>query len=91
MGKKKGWKLTEGSRYRVISLGGKDSIMKTEGIFRGFANLGLDDVGLCIEQGREKRKVLRIIPLQAVLAIDVLSEKKTEDKDEDEELPEFYI
>jgi len=89
--KKKGWRLTEGSIYRIISIGAKDSVIETEGVFRGFATLGLDDVGLCIEQKKGKKKMLRIIPLQVILAIDVISEKKEKKKkDEDENLPGFY-
>ena len=63
---KKGWKLTEGSRYRIISIGAKDSVMETEGVFKGFATLSLDEVGLCIELTKNKKKFLRIIPLQAI-------------------------
>lgn len=90
MEKKKGWELTEGSRYRIISIGAKDSAMETEGIFRGFANLGLDDVGICIEQSKGKKRMLRIIPLQVILAIDVISEKREEKKEREEDLPGFY-
>lgn len=91
MEKKKGWRLTEGSKYRIISIGGKDSVMKTEGIFKGFTTLGMDEVGLCMEQKRGKKKALRIIPLQAVLAIDVISEKEEEESKEGEESsPVFY-
>ncbi len=91
MEKKKGWRLTEGSRYRIISIGAKDSVIETEGVFKGFATLGLDEVGLCIEQNKGKKKTLRIIPLQVILAIDVISEKKEKKKKDDEEnLPGFY-
>jgi len=89
--KKKGWKLTEGSRYRIISMGAKDSVIETEGIFRGFATLGMDEVGLCIEHGKGKKKMTRIIPLQVILAIDVLSEKEEKHKGVEEESPPgFY-
>lgn len=91
VGRKKGWKLTEGSRYRITSIGAKDSVIETEGIFRGFATLGMDEVGLCIEQDKGKRKMIRIIPLQVVLAIDVLSEREEKEGEKEEESPPgFY-
>ncbi|HHF59262.1 MAG TPA: hypothetical protein ENL44_03585 [Thermoplasmatales archaeon] len=91
MAKKKGWKLTEGSKYRIISIGAKDSVIETEGIFRGFATLGMDEVGLCIERNKGKKKMIRIIPLQVILAIDVLSEKEEKQKETEEESPPgFY-
>lgn len=91
MEKRKGWRPTEGSVYRIISIGAKDSVIETEGVFKGFATLGLDEVGLCIEQNKGKKKMLRIIPLQVILAIDVISEKKEKKRREEEENPPgFY-
>ena len=90
MAKKKGWRLTEGSKYKIISLGARDSVIETTGIFKGFANLGMEDVGLCMEVNKGRKKIMRIIPLQVVLAIDVLSEKEEEEKKSGEEVPGFY-
>jgi len=81
---KKGWQLTEGSVYRILSIGARDSILETEGVFRGFATLGLDEVGLCIEQTKKRKKTVRIIPLHVILAIDVVSEKKKKPDKHDE-------
>ena len=89
--KKEEMKLTEGSRYNVISIGGRDSALETEGVFKGFASIGIDEGGLILEldesRGEMKGK-LRIIPLHAILAIDILDAK--EDEKEDEKGPSHY-
>ena len=89
MDKKEDWKLIEGSRYKIISIGGRDSSLETEGIFKGYATIGIEEAGLVIELCTEHEKStdkLRIVPLHAILAIDVLDAKQHERKDEDGEL-----
>jgi hypothetical protein len=88
MNKKEDWKLLEGSRYKIISIGGRDSSLETEGIFRGYATIAIEEAGLVIEiqssqQGDEEK--LRIIPLHAILAIDVLDVKQQESRTEEKE------
>ena len=91
MKNKRGIQLTEGSRYKVLSVGAKDTLMETEGVFRGYATLGIDEVGICIEQrARGRKKSLRIIPLHAILAIDVLSEAKRNVEKESKEAEHYY-
>ena len=88
MNRKEDWKLIEGSRYKIISIGGRDSSLETEGIFRGYATIGIEEAGLVIELRSEHKnsgESLRIIPLHAILAIDVLDLKKHEGRDEDKE------
>ena len=46
MDKKEQFKLTEGSRYRIISIGGRENPLETEGIFNGFSTLGIDEICL---------------------------------------------
>lgn len=73
MNKKDDFKLIEGSRYTIISIGGRDCSLETDGVFRGYAGIGIDEAGLLMEltsQDKEAAK-LRIIPLHAILAIDV--------------------
>ena len=86
--KKEDWKLIDGSRYKILSIGGRDSSLETEGIFRGYATIGIEEAGLVIElpkENTEGRENLRIIPLHAILAIDVLDLKHHEGKDEEKE------
>jgi hypothetical protein len=93
MEKKEDWKLTEGSRYKIISIGGRDSSLETEGIFKGYATIGIEEAGLVIEltteHGDDKEK-LRIVPLHAILAIDVLDAKENESTEDAKEAGDHY-
>ena len=93
MNKKEDMKLTEGSRYKIISIGGKDNPLETEGIFRGYANMSIDEGGMLMElsekHGDLKGKT-RIVPLHAVLAIDILDIKEHNSKDETKETNHYY-
>ena len=77
--------LTEGSTYKITSLGAKDSVLETEGVFKGFISIGVDESGLLIElnnsHGNMKGKI-RIIPLHVILLIDVLDAKENQTKDD---------
>jgi hypothetical protein len=93
MDKKEDWKLTEGSRYKIISIGGRDSSLETEGIFQGYATIGIEEAGLvielCTEHGESKDKI-RIVPLHAILVIDVLDEKEHHGKEDSKEPSNHY-
>jgi hypothetical protein len=93
MDKKEDWKLIEGSRYKIISIGGRDSSLETEGLFRGYATIGIEEAGLVMELATEHKdgeEKLRIVPLHAILAIDVLDVKQHEGLDEDKEPSGHY-
>lgn len=93
MDKKEDWKLIEGLRYKIISIGGRDSSLETEGIFKGYATIGIEESGLVIELSTEHKdsgEKLRIVPLHAILAIDILDAKQHESKDEDKEPSSHY-
>ena len=93
MSQKEDLKLTEGSRYKIISIGGRDSSLETEGIFKGFASMGIEEAGLLIEMGDTHGKdkgTLRIVPLHAILAIDVLDAKEHEKKEDGKETEQYY-
>jgi len=93
MDKKEDWKLIEGSRYKILSIGGRDNSLETEGIFRGYATIGIEEAGLVIDLCAENEKggdKLRIVPLHAILAIDVLDVEQHERKDEDREPSSHY-
>jgi hypothetical protein len=93
MEKKEEMKLTEGSRYKIISIGGRDCSLETEGIFKGYATIGIDEAGLLIEMGEphgEHQGKLRVVPLHAILAVDILDAKEHETTDEDREPNSHY-
>jgi len=92
-GKKEQLQLTEESRYRIISIGGRDTALETEGVFKGFASMGIDEAGILIELGpahKEMKGTLRIVPLHAILAIDILDVKKHDKKDDEKEPTHYY-
>jgi hypothetical protein len=67
--------------------------LETEGIFRGYATIAIEEAGLVIEtqsgqQGDDEK--LRIVPLHAILAIDVLDIKQHESRVEDKEPSGHY-
>jgi hypothetical protein len=91
--KKEQLQLTEGSRYRILSIGGRETALETEGIFKGFASLGIDEAGLLMELGSshdQLKGTLRIVPLHAILAIDILDVKKHENKEDEKDPTRFY-
>jgi hypothetical protein len=85
MNKEKKMELTEGSVYKITSLGGRDKPLETEGIFKGFISIGVDETGLLMELNKshgEMKGKIRIIPLHVILLVDVLSAKDDEKIDE---------
>ncbi|RLF28666.1 MAG: hypothetical protein DRN08_00345 [Thermoplasmata archaeon] len=93
MNKKPESQLTEGSTYRIISIGAKDSALETEGVFKGFATLGIDEVGLLMELGKKHGKMegkIRIVPLHAILAIDIIDAKPNQKKDDGKETSRYF-
>ncbi|HVP99987.1 MAG TPA: hypothetical protein VMT57_00555 [Candidatus Thermoplasmatota archaeon] len=93
MDKKEEIKLIEGSRYKIISIGGRDSSLETEGIFKGYMSIGIEEAGILIEMGdshgADKGK-FRIVPLHAILAIDILDEKQHEESGDERESAQYY-
>jgi len=93
MNKKEEMKLTEGSSYKVISIGGRDIALETEGVFKGFASIGVDEGGLQIELGErhgDMQGKIRIVPLHAILAIDILDAKEDEKKEDSKDTNHYY-
>lgn len=86
MKEEKKMELSEGSEYKILSLGGRDIMIETEGIFRGFINIGVDETGLIMELNHKHGDMVgktRIVPLHVLLAIDILKMEENEKKDED--------
>jgi hypothetical protein len=88
MNKRSKVELTEGSKYRILSVGGKDNVLETEGVFRGFISIGVDEIGLLIELSKNHKEMagkIRIVPLHVILAIDVFEVKENQTKEQGKE------
>ena len=88
---KENMELTKGSKYKIISLGGKENVLESEGYFQGYINIGVDEIGLLIELDEkhdDMENKIRIIPLHVILAIDILDAKPNED-DKEKEMPHY--
>lgn len=86
MNKENKKELTEGSEYKILSLGARDNMLETEGIFKGFINIGVDETGLLMELNHKHGEMAgktRIVPLHVLLAIDILKIEENEKKDDD--------
>lgn len=93
MNNKKKMELTEGSEYKITSLGGRDTVLETEGIFKGFISIGVDETGLLIELNAshgDRAGEIRIVPLHVILLIDILRAKEDE-KTEDDKGMSHYV
>jgi hypothetical protein len=81
-GKKPTVALTPGSRVRLHSAGPDDETLVSTGLFRGLVSIGGDNA-LAIEleagEGVEKGMV-RLVPVPALLAIDILEAAKAEEE-----------
>ena len=74
--------LTPGSRVRVRSAGPEDQAIVSSGIFRGLVSIGGDNA-LAVElesSDREENGRVRLVPLSALLAIDILEAAKPEEE-----------
>jgi hypothetical protein len=85
MDKNKKMELTEGSEYKIFSLGSRDKLIETTGFFRGFISIGVDEIGVLIELSASHNDMAgrhRIIPLHVILMIDILSAKENDKVDD---------
>jgi hypothetical protein len=84
--------LTEGSIYKVTSLGSRDAVLETEGAFKGFISIGVDETGLLMELSENHGALagkIRIVPLHVILLIDVLTAKENEKKDDEKGMTHY--
>jgi hypothetical protein len=74
--------LTPGSRVRVQSAGADDTAIVSTGVFRGLVSIGGDNI-LALEldgpEAEEKGRI-RLVPIPALLAIDILEIAKAEEE-----------
>ncbi len=74
--------LTIGSKVAVRSAGNRDDVLLSEGTFRGLVSIG-GDSSLALEllgKTKEEKGRIRLIPLNALLSIDVLEAGKAEEE-----------
>jgi hypothetical protein len=84
--------LTDGSSYKIISIGGRDSMLESEGVFKGFTSIGADEFGLIMELNDKHGDMsgkIRLVPLHAILAIDILEAKPNQIKDDSKETSHY--
>ncbi len=89
---KENLELTKGSKYKIISLGGKENILESEGYFQGYINIGVDEIGLLIQLNEKHKNMedkIRIIPLHVILAIDILDAKPNNNNEKEKEIPNY--
>jgi hypothetical protein len=87
--------LTPGSRVRVRSAGPDDEAIDSTGLFRGLVSIGGDNT-LAMEldgstAGDEKGRI-RLVPVPALLAIDILEAAKPEEekRSESNQTPGYF-
>ena len=81
-GKRPAIVLTPGSRVKVRSAGPDDEAIVSLGIFRGLVSIGGDNA-LAIElesSDREEQGRVRLVPISALLAVDILEAAKAEEE-----------
>ena len=92
MNKEKKMELTEGSVYKITSLGGRDNVLETEGTFKGFISIGVDETGILMELSASHGDMvgkIRIVPLHVILLVDVLDLKENEKKDDYKDMSHY--
>ena len=85
-------KLTKESEYRIFSLGSREHMLESHGVFEGYVNIGMDEVGMILtlnDENGDMSNKKRIVPLHSILAIDILNAKPHDEKEEDKEIPHY--
>jgi hypothetical protein len=73
--------FTKGSKYRIMSKGPGDEFLVSFGEFKYYTSFG-NGTAICIElESEEEQGGIRIIPLMAIYAIDVIESKEPEKED----------
>ncbi|MGD0718768.1 MAG: hypothetical protein ABSA15_04235 [Thermoplasmata archaeon] len=80
--------LTNGSHVRIRSAGPKEEALESVGVFRGLVSIG-GDSSLAIELGGsgEEKGRIRLIPLAALYAIDILEAAKADEEKRSDKSP----
>ncbi|MCD6461716.1 MAG: hypothetical protein J7L61_03130 [Thermoplasmata archaeon] len=82
-------KLVEGSVLRVLSLGTREEMLVSRGVFKGYTGIGSDE-GFCMGLREDDVEFIRIIPTHMILAVDILEQAEEEGEEREEEIPASY-
>ena len=77
--------IAEGSVCIVLSMGGQEETILTQGTFAGYAYIGKEEA-MCIVMDKTHEDMVgktRVIPINMILSIDLIEHKKTLDNKED--------
>ncbi|MGP8078206.1 MAG: hypothetical protein ACLQD8_04720 [Thermoplasmata archaeon] len=73
--------LTPGSRVSLHSAGPDDTALVSVGIFRGLVSIGGDNaIAVELEGSGDEKGRIRLVPVPALLAIDILEAAKPEEE-----------
>ena len=92
MNKEDRMEITVGSVYKITSLGARENVIETEGTFKGFISIGVDETGLLMELSSAHGEMtgrIRIVPLHVILLIDILDAKENEEKEDDKGMAHY--
>ena len=92
MNKEDRMEITVGSVYKITSLGARENVIETEGTFKGFISIGVDETGLLMELNSTHGEMagrVRIVPLHVILLIDILDAKENEEKEDDKGMAHY--
>ena len=92
MNKEDKMEITVGSVYKITSLGARENVIETEGTFKGFISIGVDETGLLMELSSTHGEMagrVRIVPLHVILLIDILDAKENEEKEDDKGMAHY--
>jgi len=92
-GKKPGIQLTVGSKVSVRSAGGEETAIVSVGVFRGLVSVGGDNAVALELEGppKEEKGRIRLIPVNALLSLDVLDAAKPEEEKRSEPSAAAYF
>ena len=81
--------LTPGSRVRLRSAGPDDQAIVSTGLFRGLVSIGGDNAVAIELEGvdGDTKGQIRLVPIPALLAIDILEAAKAEEEKRPESQP----
>ena len=69
-----------------------ERITRREEFVLGFMTIGIDEIGLIMKRDKDHGDMtgkIRIVPLHAILAIDLLDAKPNSKKDDNKEMPNY--
>ena len=83
--------LTKGSKYRIKSLGTREELTETIGVFKGYTSMAGDE-GMVLELGKEHgddKGLTRVLPLHMIIFIDIITPAEEHEERRDDKTPMF--